>query len=368
MKKAILYPFLASNLPIMKYHHFFNNSYEIKAAVSPAGTGVCGKDISVIDNREFLGITVEKDLLTCLHHAEAMFIPWGNETEYDRYKDIVEYIKAAIRLRKDIICNIKLKTNDEKEIIKNCRRNNVAFINPYKMENCSWNSHTVTKMHVIPIPVIFVSGIVTEANNFEIVLSLMKNFIKHGFKATVFGMRPEYNFYGFHYNFLLTDFASGKKTGMDISMVITLLNHQLYRIALDENPDVIVIEVPGGMLETPLFPNDCGVLAYMLTRAVQPDFVIGTFLGSAEIISESMDLLNREISMRYGFQLDCAHYSNKSLHLATSLQKHKMEFYYKPINDLLSRVPAETLSLPVYCLINDEQMDKMFEYLLEKLS
>ncbi|WP_321004736.1 TIGR04066 family peptide maturation system protein [Eisenbergiella porci] len=368
MKEAVLYPFLASNLPIIKYNNFFNKKYRIKTVVSPSGTGICGKDISLIDNRDFQGITVEENLIKCIHNSEALFVPWGNVTEADRYKNILQYIRAAIKIHKDIICNIKLKITDEKEIKKYCRLNNVNFLYSYNNENYSWLSHPITKMHVIPVPVIFVGGIVAEANNFEIVLSMTKKLISHGFKVTAFGMRPEYNLYGFHYNSLLMDFSSGQKVGMDIPMAISLLNHQFYRTALDEKPDAIIVEVPGGMLETPLFPNDCGVMAYMLTKAIQPDFVVGTFLGSADIISENIYVLNNEVNMRYGFQIDCAHYSNKSLNLASSIQKHRMEFYYKPINELLLKTPEEKLPIPVYCLIDDEQMEKMVTYMLRKLS
>lgn len=365
MKKAVLYPFSELQMPLLKYFNDFSTDFQLVSTVAPVGTGLCGKDISLSDNRINQEIVVKEDLKEELSKADAIFIPWYDE-ERGKLINIVDTIEMAISMGKDIISNTYLSRAKTTSIKKKCKTNNVKFIDGH-LEDNKWLRQMFAGIHRIPVPVIFVGGFMTDSNNFEVALSLAKHFKEDGYKVAATGIRPEYNLMGFHYISLLADLVAGRLSGKDMRTIIIWLNHYFYSLVRKENPDVLIVEIPGGMIDMPEFPNESGVFAYILSQILKPDYTIGCSLYS-EASEKDYEKLTNEINQRFGYPVDCIHISNKEISISSSEQKHKMEFIYQPIEKVISRTPILGQKHSIYCLLDETQVSQMYHEMLKSLA
>lgn len=330
MKQTVLYPFKREDIPYILSEKAIYGQYEITDVVAPRGSGLCGKDIAYADNREKTGIMVQENLKECLVKADALLITSGDLDEY--YSGLDEAIRLAIEYKKDILCNVKLSVIKKKEFMRACRRENITFIYGPK-DRISWEKSVVAGMYRLKVPVVFVASIYGDANNREVMLKINRQLHKEGYNACMVSATPELQMYDGIYCSILDTIKSGKFIGDSVQTTIKLLNKFFQCIENQKRPDLIIVDVPGGLIDTPFFPNESGVFAYILTRAIQPDYVIGTALHGR--FEECMiTQISEEIDKRFGFCLNCVHVSNKMLHMSSSLQKMEMEFLYAPIFEM----------------------------------
>lgn len=113
-------------------------------------------------------------------------------------------------------------------------------------------------------------GVTNKACKFEIQLSIRENLQSKGYKISQIGSRNYCEFLGFHsfpgfmYNRNLSE-----------SEKIILFNNYIKRLENDENPDLIVIGIPGGIMKrNDTFTSYFGIFAYEISQAVTPDYVI----------------------------------------------------------------------------------------------
>lgn len=365
MKKTVLYPFSADNMALLKYLNCFRKEYEINKVVAPIGSGLCGKDVSVADNRNSIGMEVGSDLYVELEESEALFVP-----QIDREKGkrlcIVDKMKQAACMGKEIICCFPLTKKEHKELKACCINSDVKFLYGNEDQTDIWKQ-VLYRMNEIAVPVIFVTGMFAQVNNFEIVLSLVDRIRRDGYKVSATGVRLEYNFLGLHYLWPLADFINGQVYGKRISSLITLLNSFLYSLSIQEHLDVLIVDVPGGLINTPQFPNESGVYAYILSQVLKPDYTIITSLFS-QAQEADFKILLEEIEKRFGFGVDCMHMSNMYLEEQESKQKNVMEFGYVPVNKIYSKTPSINGDFSEYCLLDEEQMEKAYQNILVTLA
>lgn len=330
MKSAVLYPFKREDISYLLSQEKIYHDYTISDVVAPRGSGLCGKDISHADCRDKLGMLVKENLDECLKNVDALLITSGGDKLYNA--DIEEVIEKALTYKKDIICNVRLGHSLQKEIRQSCRQSGKTFIYGLE-EKIRWQETFAKEWHQMKTPVVFVTSILADANNMELMIKVKQELCRQGYKVTVVGVKPELQMYGGIYSGVMDALARGNLVENSVPTTIKFLNHFFKCVEIQETPDLIMVDVPGGLIETPRFPNESGVFAYLLTRAVQADYAIGTALYGT-YTQDALEQISEEINKRFGFQLDCVHISNKMLHLSSSLQKGKMEFLYLPYDEI----------------------------------
>lgn len=365
MKKAVLYPFSADHTALLKYWDRYVSDYEIFKVVSPLGSGLCGQDAGMADNRENMGIRVSESLNEVLPDVDALIVPYVSREMGERLC-LVDQMKKIAQMGKEIICCFPLTKRERKELNKICSENNTSATYAYDDHSDIWKQ-VLFKMSEITAPVIFVGGIFAEANNFEIALSLADKFKKDGYKVSAVGIRPEYNLLGFHYLWPLAEFVDGKVYDKKISTLIKLLNGYLYGLSIKENLDLLIVDVPGGLIDTPKYPNESGVYAYLLSQVIKPDYTILTSLYS-QAGEADFKVLFEEIEKRFGFEAGCLHMSNKYLAVQESEYIHSMKFGYMPIAQLYNETPNFDIDIPKYCFIDENQLKKAYQDILYMLT
>jgi peptide maturation system protein (TIGR04066 family) len=217
MKKLLINPLTKDECPIIRYRHMLDN-YEIVAAIPEKGYGLEGKDVCVLDGGEPTSFI--------FHNPYE-----GEMLSYDvTLSDII---------------NDKLSSE-----ISRIRK-----------------ASPTDKLKEIPIPVIIVIGSGTDCQKFDIQLGLRDAFLKEGYKVSQFGTKSYSRLFGFDTTPDYTELPLWKK--------VFAYNDLFYEKCRQDNSDVIIIGVPGGVM--PITPYACekfGEEALAISFSAKPDIAV----------------------------------------------------------------------------------------------
>jgi peptide maturation system protein (TIGR04066 family) len=123
------------------------------------------------------------------------------------------------------------------------------------------------KLKEIPIPVVVVMGSGTDCQKFDIQLGLREAFLKEGYKVSQFGTKRYSNLFGFDPIPDFSEYPLWKK--------VYAYNDLFYEKCRQDNSDVIIIGVPGGVM--PITSYACekfGEEALAISFAAKPDIAV----------------------------------------------------------------------------------------------
>ncbi len=363
MRKIIIYPFDIYSVPYIRHSSLIDDS-EIIGAVSPRGWGFCGKDACVADGGDNTGIIVSDNFEDALDICDTvLFIQ--SETPLDFEKQIYPKIKTAINKKKSIINMLQLDNITIQEVQELCSDKNISFTN-YYLHKEKQPPLIIQKEYLFEIckPVVFVLGLCEGTHKFEIQLSLREKFINEGYRVCQIGSRNSCEFLGFH---SFPDFMYSK----DIleSNKIVLFNHFVKQIEKRENPDVIMIGIPGGIM--PInnnITNRFGILAYEVCQAVTPDSAILS-IHYSDFDKEFLEKLLTNVRYKFNIEVNCYNLANKKLDMIDSennYEAHLITIDHRYIENKKTQFNA--LNIPVYNVLSMEDRNKMTELVLNVLS
>lgn len=295
MEKILIYPYNNSYSPVVRYQELLQDA-TINSLVSPCGWGISGDRetedmeqlIVVNDNFEdalqkcTLVWFVEDDRIplpdTLLKHAIKKSVSCKKKILYTRYKNELEYKEMVSHIPSDLL---------------------------YKLDNNNIfndNENTYNACYEINVPVIAVLGTEVGTDKYEVQLSLISELKSRGYKVSAVVSRYDGDMLG-HHPFPIFMIRSG----MTESEKIIKYNHLLHKIEASENPDVILVGIPGGALEyDERNHNDFGVLVYEISRAVSFDFGIVCLPYFQRVEKMYEDIANK-IKERYEIPISAFH-------------------------------------------------------------
>ncbi|NOW07172.1 TIGR04066 family peptide maturation system protein [Clostridium beijerinckii] len=359
--KAIIYPFDVEAIPLIRHNNLIDN-YDIVQAISPSGWGLEGKDASFADNGEPTGIIVDSDFDKALESCDAVFFI-NSSTKIDLDKFIYPKIIKAAQNSKNIICTIKLENRVVDEISKICTDKNTSW--KYFENTCNnIKTPTIEKIYKINTPIIFVTGIGERTHKFEIQLNLKENLKKTEYRVSQIGTRHYCELMGFH---SFPKFMYSK--AISESEKVILFNHYIKNIEIKENPDIIIVGVPGGTMPFSYeFPNKFGILAYEISQAVLPDAVVLSTLYN-DYTSEYFELISKSYRYKFGYDIDCYNISNLIVDLTASNREEELKYLmldYQFINE--KKKNHSSLGTPVYNILDIDDAKSMSDFLINKLT
>lgn len=211
--KIILYPYDYNNSVILRYYDLFKYKGTF-VPVSPKGTGLIGKDASIVD---------KGDKLNCIVKS------------FDDKNEFLDKENLCILLESDYTCDLEqdLSSSDFKCVI-DC----IEKERELPLEVIPEDDHQIFKFET---PVIFVTGLNERTNKKFIQLELQRYFSKEytvslilsSGKAELFG---DHSYPQFMFS---KDISEAAK--------IILFNRYVKKIEQDEKPDIIVIGIPGSV-------------------------------------------------------------------------------------------------------------------------
>jgi len=304
--KSIIYPYNLNVSQIMRNENIIKE-LNIQACVTPRGYLLEGKDISCIDEGTITGFKVTNDFNGAIELADTVI--WADYSYYlglnhqNSFKNIIlNNIEFAINKKKDIICLELLSENEFNYFSKLATKKKVKFI--------YYNNSTVITPSIdikdsIYIPIIGILGLNDNCMKFNTQLIVREALQNNGYKVSQIGSKHYSDLFGFHsfppyiFDNKINNFEK-----------IYAFKEFIIKIIKDENPDILVIGVPKGILNTSeTVIDNFGLISYLITCSVKFDYSIlniPCFTINNSFINE-MELL---LKYKYGISLDALFLSN----------------------------------------------------------
>lgn len=362
-KRAILYPYDLESFPLIRNLELVEK-YELVDVISPAGWGFIGRNAGGIYGVE-TKLTVKNDFEEALENCEAVIFT-GSYIELDYERLIKPKILAAIHGRKDVICTMKLSEMQVEEIRNQIGQKDLEFIYNYNISEIKKSDSQVIKDYSLKepkAPVILVMGNGERANKFDIQLSLRRLFLKNNYKISQIGSKDYCELFGFH---SFPQFMYNCNHD-DVDKIL-LLNQYINLLDKREKPDVIIIGVPGGnMPYNEKFHNHFGLLNYMVSQAICPDFVIFSTLYE-DYPMEYYEQIKVSVKYKLGYDINCFNLANTKINWESTMGKDSMQYISldKPfITDKISKY--QNNKIPIFNTLDDDSMLDMFEYTIDLL-
>ncbi|NRT74800.1 TIGR04066 family peptide maturation system protein [Clostridium beijerinckii] len=373
-KKVLIYPFSNKFFPVIKAIINREDEYEIVSAVTPKTWFLAREndDVSKINNSDPLGIIISNNFEEEIKKCNTVIIADCNN-EKIIYRDIVNKIKVSIEFNKNIICCFKLEDKDILEINELCQNSNLKFeylnepdesyeaIDIFKKQI----ANNYTKIYKPDSTVIFVGKLLDELESAFSLVSISENYKKEGYNVVTISLNNNCKIMGY---ISFPSFIFESNTSIEEK--IFLFNCFIDKIEKKHRPDVIIVELPGGMLKySDIITNGFGVYPYLISQAISNDyFVLVTPFD--EIDEEYYEKLSECFWYRFGFKIDVVNMLNATLDTAYSIEQRKVILNYLPIqnvNKIISK-KFENSKISVLNPLNNIDCEKMFRESLSTLT
>ncbi len=297
MSTILIYPFCK------KFSEFARCKEALKEfdkviPIAPKGFGMEGEDVSACDGGNPLNIKISSDYISNIIQADAAFFGYVEANiSAESYK---EKIRKANDLKKKVFLT--------KELMEYL--GDVDELGPIKLmeyTNCIQVKELSSKLLSIPVPVIVVAGIGDRCDKFSIQVKLGNFFSEQGYRVLNWGTKDFSKLFGIE---ALPQFLFET---MDNGMKIKQFNSYLYNRVMEENPEVVIIGVPGGIMQVNAYEfNEFGELAFIISNAIKSDISILS-LYSQELNQNFLDHLIKLCRYKLNFQVDYVNIANTDL-------------------------------------------------------
>jgi len=370
-KTAMVYPYNNEFTPYLRFWDY--PEYEINHLVSPKGLMLHDKDASWADMGPHIGITVESNFFEVLNQVDAVILadygsyvtPRGLSGYYIEQKlDLsLEKAKLALSHGKEVFCLADLGADRTEELkIYSQEAPGVLCFSP---ENHQPPLHKIiTPDTKITAPIVFVLGESENTGKFQVELSLRENLTQRGYRVSLLGSRRNCEVVGARS--LLTILLNSH---IRESEKIDNIHKYIYWVNQEEQPDIIIVGIPGGILPfNEKLHNGHGILAFMVSRSITPDFTVYCMNHWENINQEFLQCFRDILKYRFGCGLDCIHMSRNELDWIKA-NKFYEEFYLRYEGSMKKCLQEMRTYHPhSYDMLDSTSLEQMVDTLIESLS
>ena len=365
----LVFPYGYDCEPIIRHANLLKSGYEIVALVSPGGWGLAGKDIVLGSNGKALYIY--ETIHEVREEFDSLFIPAFEVIEEEVENRLVDEMVKLLPSISYVICTAHLTDENQKKLEEACRQIALSccFFDFYEYEAIKKNDWSMTvekytSLQQLDVPIVIVAGVWEKNDKFEISLALRERFIQNDYRISQIGSRDGCEMMGFH---SFPKFMFQKD--FDAADRIILFNRFVFQMINEEQPDLVLITVPGAIQDfSEKFIRGFGLLHHQVCQAVLPDILV----MCSCYMPDHPELLE-EISMscryRFGAVVDVFHMSNLLIDVHDSEERNSIvtnSIYRKTVSETVARKFANS-SIPIFNGLEPEDCDKMFNIIIDKL-
>lgn len=283
----MIYPYGKMYEPYVRHQELISD--QICKLVSPRGWGLEGEKVSYSGGE----LAVKTDFI---HNLSACTAVWFVEDTIHELPEKVLWEKLETAIEND------------KKILFTRRRKQEQYEKAYRMipPDLDLSSKYKKKINEIEMPdrcitintpVLVICGLDENTDKFEIQMAARKKFMEKGYLVSSITSRNDSEIYGMH---SLPQFLFDS-TLSETDKIIRY-NHYVKSVELSEEPELIIIGIPGGLIPFDnVNHNNFGILAYEITNAVSSDIAIMCMLYDTDL-DKNYSLLKHD--MKYKFDLD----------------------------------------------------------------
>ena len=333
-KKALIFPY-----DISCVHMIINRNmileYEISHVVSLKSWGYCDKDAGA-HLKVHTGVNVSDDFETALAKVDTVII---TDTIIPLDNSLMQmYRERAIHAGKEVL--------DSRSFAEK----------PFAYKN-SLADGGIPQINDIDKPLVVVVGTGTNTGKFDTQLYVRKIFLDEGYKVSQIGSKPNCNLWGFHG---FPQFMIGKNSGAE---KILMFNQYVNYIASAEDPDIIIIGVPGGIVPiSNKVYDDFGLMNYMVSNAVKPDYVILN-TGFVDYNKSYIETMTEAVKNRFDYEVDSVFLSNFCINWEVTDVLDRLVYMTLPL-DVVNQDANECGCYSLYC---EEDVDCFKKNMLSTL-
>ena len=357
MKKIALYPYDISNLHILMYKSFAGITHEDAiACIAPTGWGYESEDAGYKLGIK-TGIQVKNDL-KIVDDMDVLIITDSILPLPNTY--IIESIDRALLHNVKVVVLRKVDADLQillREKAGECSNLILYIGNPIQLHSdIDMIDKTIEK---IPAPIILVLGAGERCCKFDVQLALREALHRNKYTVTQVGSKSYCEFFGFHsFPDFMMDY--GKYPEQEKIVGFNKYIRQLY---MSENPDVIIIGVPGGAFPfDDYFHNDFGLINYYVSNAIVPDYVIYNSLYVDAFPEYLKDVKNR-LYHKFDYEVDQVFVSNYALNYAVS----KSDLVLSYITCKTPTIISQIKELGVYNIYDEKMKSNAIETVIGTL-
>ena len=317
MKKAVLFPFEKVLLPVVRHFQELQTEYELTEIIALPGMGLSSKDAGIACTQPLIGVQVVDKLDT-------------ESSNWDTLILVREYLPVGFG-EQDMV-NTLLSCKKELVVLEHSRDRLPQWLLQLSKEEASlrlvlpkefWEQEVqATGYEGIHTPVLLIGGVVEEADVLEVTILATKILKDMGLEVATVTKESAAGIF----NFL--DFKPLYSECRNEAEKIIRLNHVLQIIEKEMIPDIIVIEAPDALIRyNDLAPNGFGIWTYMLSQAVQIDFMV-CCLPYDLAQTDFLKLLDQDFRLRYGTGIGMAHASNALVDSVDLINSKRLSIFY----------------------------------------
>ena len=330
--KAIIYPITDRTIFLVDFLKYKYNVIPVEAS----GSGYCGKDLGYITGKSPVGIKVRNDLDNLISHSESLIIT----NDFSNIKNHLDLYKQILK-KKNKSLNIVM-SHELSKILEPIEKTEVLFEKSYYKR--------------IETPIIAVGGFIDDYVNTEIVINLYMR-LREEYSVAAVIKESEAEIIGLDYwNPIIYDVHKSENEK------ILYFNNKIHDLEEKKTPDIIIIQIPGGLMRiNEKWNNDFGIYYYFISQAMGIDFFICSVLNEFNN-NLLLQKVNDNIAGKYNINLDIINISNKIVDWDTEDYKNELSFCYQDIRMMDNNFPKND-----FCFVNVKRNEKDYDKILAKL-
>jgi len=356
MEKAAIYPYSESYEPFVRHQQLIHKM-KVESLISPIGWGL--KDDCVKTNKGKLKVT--DDFNSGIEKCSAV---WFVDDAYISLSEeiIKKRLFEALQQDKKIIFTRDSGSEFNKKIRKIIPSGREIVIGAKKYDFIKDDRKVY---YDINTPVIFILGITENTDKFEVQVGLREQLIKKGYVVSSVSTRSDSTILGMHDfpNFMFDVCIS--ETDKILSY-----NHFVKKIEWDENPEVIIIGIPGGVFPiSKIKPNYFGITAFEISSALTCDYAVlcSSYLDYSKDLNYFSKISNG-ISEKLGFIIDYHHIAARTYDKLLELPIDVSSSWLTLDESFIERKVRSYNINNVYNLRSYSAIERLADSIIEKLS
>jgi peptide maturation system protein (TIGR04066 family) len=326
--------------------------YDKVILISPKGFGFEGEDACICDGGDELNILILSDFDEEIKNVNAVF--FGYTKSSISVKSYIKKIKVAFDLNKKVYI-----TRDLVDYLGNIDELKQAEILDYNQRSLKEN---LTKnLLPISVPVVVIAGVGNNCDKFNIQLKLRDLFNRNGYQVMNFGSKKFSGLFGIE---TLPQFLFDN---LDNSTKIRQLNAYINELVNKEKPDVVIIGIPGGIMQlNPFKFDEFGELAFLISNAIKADISILS-IYKQDYNKEFLDNLINLCKYRYNFNVNYINIANTDFYISPE----EKECQYTTIlsNHIIEKInnSPQFDNVQLFSSLNDISMKETFDKIVIEL-
>ncbi|MCL2284803.1 MAG: TIGR04066 family peptide maturation system protein [Firmicutes bacterium] len=347
MKKLAVYPYSKELSAIARFKNMLAG-YELSALYAPKSFGFYNCDAGEADSGGQMNIVVKNFADDAIKDFDTIFIDYHpnivNNTAY------INLINECVSLGKEILLSQKLS----KELYR-------TEAPPFPVVDANdFSGKPIEKDDIskglldIDVPVILVLGAGEQANKFELQLAVRRHFVNQGYKVCQLGTKEYSGLFGF---LPLPSFITSEAS---LTTRTISFNRYLYYTVRKEDPDVVIIDVPGSIMKfSRKVVSNFGEAASVIANATSVDVAI----LSMHMLPFKLDFFTT-MQDYCKFKLDCPvkYFNIANTSCSYSTEEEKLTYLTLDYNHVISRLEDEIKQcedIHVFNVFNRQMTDRV---------